>query len=154
MVRALVVACTLWSITTHQRIATVPIGTVTPGIVIVVRPAVRIRTALCVLARIDAVPVNAGFRRRTVAVAAATDLVASELRITGVTFAAGTDRSVELYPAFGVLRAQAGTDGARILALSVDARLIIRTLAIAGTLGLRGLQWRLLITLYHTLHER
>lgn len=154
MVRTLVIARTLWPVATDERITPVAIGTVAASVVIVIRPAVRIRTALRVLARIDTVPVHAGFRRRTVTVGTATDLVASELRIPGVAFPARTDRTVELYPAFGVLRAQARPNGAGILALPIDARLIVRTLAIARTLRLRCVLGRLLVALDHTLHER
>lgn len=151
VVRAFVVARTLRPRAADQWISSVPIDAVAAGVMVVVRLAHGVAAALRMAARVDTVPVDARLRRRAVTVAAASNFVAGQLCVTRVAFAASTDRTVELDATLGVLRAQARTDGARVLALAVDARLVVGALTVAGTLWLW--LWRF-VPLHRALHER
>lgn len=123
-VRTLIVCRAFRSNARHKRIPAITVETVTRRMMTVVRTADGIPSALYVLARIHARPLNARLRRRTVTVRAASHLEASAQSITSETFAANAQRPMQLHMTVGIRAARIRLR-ARIAALLLDARPIV-----------------------------
>lgn len=121
-----------------ERIARVTRMAVARCMMAVIVSAFRVAAALNLCARWHALTIDASIAGRTVRIGATADLKAGTQRVTSKAIAAHAQRPVQLDVTLGV----GGTSvafGARIAALLLDARTIVRAVFVARTLGLRQL---------------
>lgn len=151
--RTLGVRGALWPRASAERIARVAGKAVAGRMVGIVRSALRIAAALDLLARVDALAIDARLAGRTVAVRPAANLVAAGQPVAGEALAAHAQRPVQLHVALGI-GAAAVALRARIAALLVDARPIVGAVLVARALGPRDGRLDGLVALHDALHVR
>lgn len=147
---AFIVAATLRTLATHQRISTISIGAMAAGTMIEVGTADGTSSTLCEATRIHALLIDARLGGSTFAIGATAKKVAMLQCVASVSLIAHAQWTMQLHVATCLLSAEVRLL-ARITADLIEAGLVIATLRITGTFRFGWIQ---LGHLAHTLCVR